>query len=88
MQAQKDVLKAIKKLASEAMMKNMDEDEALVAELDMQRMPKEEAMEMMAEDMDDMEEEDDLQALSSVEELSEDDEEDDEKARIKKMLGL
>lgn len=82
MEAQKDVLMAIKKLASEAMMQGMDDDEAVVAELDMKKMPKEEAMEMAEEAMEGEMPED------MMESEDEEDEDSMEEKLLKKKLGL
>lgn len=92
LQAKKDVLKAIKKLASEAMMEGMDEDEALVAEVDMRTVPVEEAEDMVEDamegempEMDSMDEED----MESLDESDEDEDEDDMMRKaLKSKLGL
>lgn len=91
-QAKMDVLKAIKKLASEAMMEGMDEDEALVAEVDMRTVPVEEAEDMVEDamggempEMESLDEED----MESLDESDEDEDEDDMMRKaLKSKLGL
>ena len=74
--AYKDVIEAIKKLASDAMLDGMDEDEALVAEVDIKTMDSEDAEDMMEDSLDrDMEEERPKVGTPS---MDDEDEEDDE----------
>jgi hypothetical protein len=47
LKAKADVVKALKRMAMEMMAKDTGEDGALVAELEMKKVPKEEALEML-----------------------------------------
>lgn len=93
MDARKDVLKAIKKLASEAMMEGLDEDEALVAEVDMRTVDKDEAEDMMEDAMEgEMPElgEEEVEVGLDEDEMIEDEEDEDElmMKALQSKLGL
>ncbi len=92
--AYKDVIQAIRKLASDAMLEGMDEDEAIVAELDIQKVDGDEVEGMLEDEMG-MEEEESMMPKIGSESLMEDEEDEDEgmaaaikKKMLKGKLGL
>jgi hypothetical protein len=84
MAAKQDVLEAIKKLADELMLEGMDEDEAVVAELDIQKVDSDEAADMMEEAMEG--EMPEMPEMDEEDMMEEDEEDESSESMLKKAL--
>jgi len=84
--AYKDVIQAIRKLASDAMLDGMGEDEAIVAELDIQKVDGDEVEEMLEDEMGMEDEEESIMPKVGSESEEEDMEDDEDGSNMAEVL--